>query len=446
MPEKTAETLTMSQRERDRLKILDRVNAGKLSRRLAAESLGVTERQIYRILHRYQQEGDRGVIHRMRGKTGSNRSYTARLRTEVIRLFQERYGDYHPTLLSEVLLAEHQIDVSRQTLSRWLKAEELLDDIRRKRPHRRKRERREAIGDLLQFDGSYHDWFEGRRGPCCLLVAIDDASGRVFLRFAESENARDVLGTLEAYVRRFGIPRQLYSDYGAVYSVPPSHDRRKKGPHDNSVRLTDLGRTLKRLGIEHLFARSPQAKGRVERSNRTHQDRLIKALRRRNISTIQEANQFLEHHYIDEHNRRFARHPEDLPDVHRSSHALDFPNIFCFETTRHVYCDYTIVLAAQFIQLERSERAPLPPPRQQVIVRRWLDDSLHIFWHDREIAFTLCSQPKKRAPNHRRALPPRDTHPWRKGTIGRGRYTGGKEIRKQLLASKQNIVSSIPSP
>jgi transposase-like protein len=442
MPERR-ETLIMSQQERDRLKILDRVKEGKLTRSMAAKTLGMSERQLYRIYRRYTQQGDRGVIHRQRGRAGSNRSYTITVKKHALRLFTEQYSDYHPTLLSEVLLSEHGLDVSRQTLTRWLKADELLGDIRKARPHRRKRERRDAIGDLIQFDGSHHDWFEGRAEPCCLLVAIDDASGRVFLRFAPTENAKDVLAMLEAYVRRFGVPRQFYTDYGSVYHVSPSSDRRMRGPHDERVRLTEMGRVLQRLGIEHLLARSPQAKGRVERSNRTHQDRLIKALRRKHISSIDQANRFLEEYYIDEHNKRFAN-SAGLQDIHRSSHGLDFRNIFCFETSRCVYADYTIVLEGQFVQLERSASTALPPPRQYVVVRRWLDGSLHIFWHDQELKFSYFS--KRPKPKLHHTPPPSAYHPWRSHRIGRGRYTEGEQGRQQIIASKKKTVSSHPQP
>jgi len=442
MPE--AEILTMSLKERDRLKILARVKQGELTYRLAAESLGVSERQMYRIVRRFKNEGDRGVIHRLRGRPKSNRSHCVEVRVQAIQLFREQYSDYHPTLLSEVLLDEHQIDVSRQTLSRWLQSDGIWTGVRKKRPHRRKRERRETIGDLIQFDGSHHDWFEGRGPECCLLVAIDDASGRVFLRLAESENTRDVLLTLRHYVERYGIPRQIYTDYGAVYNIARSRQRAKQG--SDEVRLTDVGRALKRLGVVQIFARSPQAKGRVERSNRTHQDRLIKALRRKGISTIAEANRFLEEFYINDHNKRFAM-TDGLRDLHRSADTVDLKNIFCFETKRSVYNDYTITLNAQFIQLEHSEGkhpSPMPAPRQSVIVRRWLpEDSLHIFWNHHELRFTpvLARPPRKPRTNPGLAA----SHPWRhKPPIGPGgRYIVEKRTRN---ASKQKkiTVSSIP--
>lgn len=362
----------------------------------------------------------------------------------ALRLFQEQYADYHPTLLSEVLLDEHGIEVSRQTLTRWLTAAGLWAGVRKNRVHRKKRDRREAIGDLIQFDGSHHDWFEGRGPECCLLVAIDDASGRLFLRFAPSENARDVLVTLRGYVERFGVPREIYTDYGAVYKVPPSRQR----SHGTKERLTDVGRALQRLGIGHIFARSPQAKGRVERSNRTHQDRLIKALRRNGISTIAEANRFLDQSYIDDHNARFAL-TDHLPDVHRSVDGLNLDNIFCFETTRSVYNDYTITLDAQFIQLEPSRGknpSPLPAPRQSVTVRRWIhDNSLHIFWNEHELRFT----PLTTRPQHKPRINPKPhpSHPWKhKPPIGRrGRYL--LELRSKLLTKHHNkkSLSSITS-
>lgn len=441
MPE--AEKLTMSPKERDRIKILARVKAGELIYRLAADALGVSERHIYRILHRVKDEGDRGVIHRLRGRETSNRSYPEELKARVLKLFSERYSDYHPTLFSEVLLDEHQIDVSRQTLTRWLLAKGVWSGARKSRPHRRKRERREAIGELIQFDGSHHDWFEGRGPECCLLVAIDDASGQVFLRFAESENSRDVLLTLRRYVELYGIPRQIYTDYGSVYHIPRSSQRSQT----MKDRPTEVGRALASLGVEHIFAHSPQAKGRVERSNRTHQDRLIKAMRRNGISNIVDANRFLDEYYIAAHNKRFAS-THGLSDLHRSAEGIDLKNIFCFETKRAVYNDYTITLDAQFIQLERSvgkDAAPLPAPRQIVTLRRWLpENSLHIFWNENEIHFTALKQKPLSRPMNNPGL--ERSHPWRhKPPIGpKGRYL----LEQRTLNSKKTnkkTLSSIPS-
>lgn len=220
-----------------------------------------------------------------------------------------------------MLVQYHSISVDHETVRRWLMASGGTNVQRKKRPHRRKRERRSAIGELLQFDGSHHDWFEGRGPSCCLLHAIDDASGRTFLRLAPSENTHDSLSMLRKYCERYGIPRAVYTDRGSVFYA--------------ENKLTDVGRALKTLGVELIFANSPQAEGRVERGNRTHQDRLIKALRRENISTIYEANQYLDSVYIDEHNNNFSS-SDSLPDIHRPVEGYDLTNIFCYQTERYV--------------------------------------------------------------------------------------------------------------
>jgi len=397
------ETLTMSTKERQRLQVIGRIHHSDTTVAAAAESLQISERQMYRLLRRHKKDGDKGIIHRLRGKT-SNGGYAVLVRNHVLKLYQERYSDYGPTLFSEILAESHHITIDSDTLRRWLKGAKLWNGARAARLHRQKRARREAVGALLQFDGSFHDWFEGRGPECCLLVAIDDASGEVFLRFSRSENTADVLRILQSYVERHGIPQQFYSDHGSVY-------------YNKHHCQTDVARALKSLGVELIYAHSPQAKGRVERSNRTHQDRLIKALRRQNISKIDDANRYLEDTYINEHNQRFAR-SKGLDDIHRSAVGLDLKNIFCFETTRQVHNDSTITLNNTFIQLLRSND-PLPPPRTQVTVRRWLDDSLHIFWNDHELRYDILANrppsPKRPIPN-----PPLD-HPWRWRIVGSAR-------------------------
>ena len=412
-----SETLTMSTKERQRLQILGHLKHGKTTVVKAAAALGISERQMYRVLDRYRCQGDQGLIHRLRGHT-SNRGYAPEVRTQALRLHRELYADYGPTLYGEMLQQYHQLSIDADTLRRWLKAAGFWLGMRAARHHRQKRERRDAIGAMLQFDGSFHQWFEDRGPACCLLVAIDDASGRIFMRFAESENAYDVLAMLTTYVLRYGIPREFYVDFGSVY-------------HAAKNRLTDVSRALSRLGVNVIHARSPQAKGRVERSNRTHQDRLVKALRRHSISTIDDANRYLETAYLREHNARFAR-AIHLPDIHRSAESINLNNIFCFETTRCVNRDYTITLNAHYLQLLTSP-APLPPPCRYVTVRRWLDHSLHIFWNEHELAFKhLTARPK---PKPRLYPPASPSHPWRSNMVGAKRniYRARKRRRLALL-------------
>ena len=401
--------LSMSTEERYRLTLLTQVQQRQLTYREAAEYLHVSERHVYRLMRRYQAEGDAGLIHRLRGKP-SNRGQSHATRQHVIGLYKQQYGDYGPTLFAEQLLSAHSIALDHETVRRWLRNDGITHFERRRRKHRRKRERRSAIGELVQFDGSPHDWFEGRGAPCCLLHAIDDASGRIYLRFVPSENSADVLATLRHYCERFGIPQTLYIDHGSVFYA--------------ENKLTDVGRAMKTLGVEMIFANSPQAKGRVERGNRTQQDRLIKALRRKNISTLDQANQYLKAEYLREHNERFA-HTEGLPDVHRSCVGYDLTNIFCFQTERCVRHDFTITLDGEYIQLERSD-APLPPPRHIVTVRRWLDGSLHLFWHEQELRFKELQH--KPRPRKRLHVKPAADHPWRHKQVGRAKHRDGTPV------------------
>lgn len=417
-------TLTMSYRDTERLKVISRVEHDDLTVAEAAESLQVSERQMYRIVCRYRKEGDAGVLHRLRGRP-SNVAYSVSVRKHVLRLYRERYADYGPTLFAEKLDAYHDIHVSRQTLMRWLADASLWSGARKKRPHRKRRERRNAIGSLIQFDGSDHAWFEERGSACCLLVAVDDASNRIFARFAPEEDTAHVLSFWHQYAEHLGIPAQAYTDFGSVY-------------HDNNgkQRLTQYGRAMTALGVTLIYAHSPQAKGRVERMNRTLQDRLLKALREHSISTIEDANQFLDEVFLDDFNKRFA-HLDALPDIHRSAQGIDLNNIFCYEQVRHVYNDWTITLNAHHIQLLRSD-APLPPPRAKVIIHEWLDGSLHIFWNEQELAFKLITA--KPARTKRTPQPPAKNHPWRNKLVGGVRALRRSE--KTLALKKRNQYST----
>ena len=389
--------LVMSLREREYAAVLREVVNGHLSVREATEHLQVSRRQVFRLLRRYRSEGDAGLIHRLRGRP-SNRGYPRRLKARVLELYwRPEYRDYGPTLFSEVLASDFKIAVHHETLRRWLMGAGGSNVQRRKRPHRSKRTRRQAIGEMLQFDGSVHDWFEGRGPECTLLHLIDDAIGRVFLRFVPSENTADCLRVFRAYCERYGVPRSLYTDRGGVFY-------RQDGA------LTDFGRALHILGVTHICANSPEAKGRVERGNRTHQDRLIKALRRKGISTIAQANRFLERSYLEDHNRRFALPHDGLPDLHQGLDSPDLDHIFCFQTERCLRRDYTITLDGTYIQILKATYA-LPRPRQYLVIRRYLDDSLHLFHGSVELQYQIL--PRKPLPRGPARNCPPPTHPWR---------------------------------
>jgi hypothetical protein len=387
--------LTMSQKEVDRIRIVSQIESNKLTVEEGSELLGISQRQAYRVMKRIKEQGAKGVIHKLRGRE-SNRGYPGELKSKIIEIYRRSYPDYGPTLFSEMLIEYHNISLNRETLRNWLRQKSITTSLRKKRPHRRKRERRSCFGELLQFDGSHHDWFEARGAECCLLNCVDDATGRVYLKFALSENTQDVLLTIWEYVNKYGNPRSIYTDRASVYYAEGN--------------LTDFGRAMKQLNIELIFAKSPQAKGRVERFNRTLQDRLIKALRREAISNIAEANKYLQEVFTNKFNKRFAVNPEQ-PDVHRSAEGYNLENIFCYKTTRQVRNDYTINLSGGYIQLLKGN-APLPKPKQSVTISKWLNGQMHIYFNEQELSYkSLKDKPGKKGYKSRKV--PKD-HPWRK--------------------------------
>ena len=399
--------LVMSEKERDRLVVIREAIKNRLSAREAGKLLELSRRHVFRLLKRYRQEGDVGLIHRLRGRP-SNRGHAKRVKTRVLGLYwRPEYRDYGPTLFAEVLLKDHKILVDHETVRRWLMASGGTNVQRRKRPHRSKRPRRSAIGELVQFDGSDHDWFEGRGPHCTLLHFIDDATSRAFMRFAASENTADCMRAFWAYGKHYGLPRCLYLDRGTVF-------------YTDGGAVTDFLRAMATLGVQVIYANSSQAKGRVERANRTQQDRLIKALRREGISTIADANRFLERSYMKAHNRRFALPADGLPDVHRAlDPAVKLEQILCFQTDRYLRHDYTITLDSTFIQILKGPYV-LPRPEQHVIVRRYLDNSLHIFNGHQELRFHIL--PRKPSPHKPILVTPADNHPWRlKPPIGKSK-------------------------
>lgn len=387
--------LTMSQREADRLQVISQIRGKTLTVKKGAELMGLSPRQLYRILNKITEKGSKGIIHTLRGKK-SNRGYSESIKNKVIKLYGEQYSDYGPTLFTEMLLEYHKIKINHETIRRWLRANAITTSIRKTRKHRSKRERRSCSGELLQFDGSYHDWFEGRGPECCLINCVDDATGRVYLKFVLSENTQDVMLTMWEYINKHGIPRSIYTDRASVYKAEGV--------------LTDFGRAMGELEIRMIFAKSPQAKGRVERGNRTHQDRLVKALRREGISNIAEANKYLRRSFIRKHNDKFAVNL-GVPDAHRSAEGYDLKNIFCYKTTRQVRNDYTINLSGGYVQLLPGA-IPLPRPKQNVTICKWLNGQTHIYFNKQELKFiALKDKPGKKEYKYRHV--PKD-HPWRR--------------------------------
>ena len=297
------ETLLMSQRDRKRMIVMTEVKKGVLSVAEAARAMGVCYRQAKRIWRRFVKRGEAGLVPRSRGRASPRRN-PADFRRKVLARYEQRYPDFGPTLAAEKL-QEDGLPVDHETLRRWLVDKGLWTLGRRKRQqHRAWRERRECFGQMIQLDGSHHDWFEGRRARAVLMVMIDDATNLVVARFFEEETTEASYGVFEAWVEAHGLPGSLYVDRDSIYRCErlPSVEEQIAGQEPQ----TQFGRVMVALGVELILAHSPQAKGRVERCNGLLQDRLVKELRLAEIDDLESANEFLATRFLPKLNARFA--------------------------------------------------------------------------------------------------------------------------------------------
>ena len=287
-------TITMSHREFNQIPIFIQLKKRQISERDGGKQLGLSIRQVQRKLRAFRLRGPTSLIHKLRGRPG-NHQLDAHLKNRAIKLVRDKYPDFGPTLASEKLGEDHQIAIHHETLRLLMMAKGLWrPGFGTTAPHLW-RTRREAVGELVQVDGSEHRWFEGRAGPCTLLAFIDDAtSGLLLLVFVEGETTEALMRSTWHYLEKYGRPISFYADRGGVFSVNIHNPEQEK--------LTQYGRALSELAIELIPARSPQAKGRVERVFGTLQDRLVKELRLRGISTIVEANRFAHTVYLPRHN------------------------------------------------------------------------------------------------------------------------------------------------
>src|SRR5258708_802935 len=310
--------VSMSDREGERLAVLSDVRSGRLRISDACALLSLQRRQVFRLLARLQQDGATGLVSRRRGKPGNHRRPAA-LRSLALSLVREHYVDFGPTLAAETLAERHGCVVSRETLRHWMMAAGLWSARkRRRRAVHQPRRRRDCLGELVQIDASEHAWFEARGERCTLLAFVDDATSRALhLRFAPSESTFDYFRSVRAYVQTHGKPVAFYSDRHGIFRVNTGEAATAGGG-----RLTQFGRAMAELSIGAICANSPQAKGRVERAFATLQDRLVKAMRLEGIATMAAANAWLPG-FVADYNRRFAREPASLKDLHRPLGAAD---------------------------------------------------------------------------------------------------------------------------
>ena len=383
-----------SMSEIDRLKVIDAVLKGNLNKCQAAEQLSLCRRQVIRLCQRVECEGNRGIIHRLRGQP-SNHRLQPRLLDEALELIKAKYRDFGPTFAGEKLMKVHGIYLSTYALRQGMIKVGIWRPRKQKAKHRSWRERRACVGMLIQLDGSDHDWFEGRGPRCVLLIYIDDATSRILYgEFVRVEDTLTLMRTTKTYLLRYGRPGAFYVDKDSIYKVnrQPSIEEQLRGADP----VTQFTRAMEELGITVISANSPQAKGRAERGFGTHQDRLVKELRLADISTIEEANPFLWEIYIPDHNERCAVEPANRTDAHRpllKFHRLE--EILSLRIDRSVFNDFTVRFNNQFFQVLPDQPVRVRPKnRLQVEIR--LDGSRHLRFKGRYLNFkTLAERPYK---------------------------------------------------
>jgi hypothetical protein len=411
------ETLAMSKNERRRLELFSRVRDGKLTLVKASELLSLSYRQAKRVYRRYQAEGDRGVVHRLRGRP-SNRGVDPGKKARVLELYREKYGDFGPTLACEYLAKEDQEQVGVETLRQWLIEEELWVPRRRRPVHRRWRERKGHFGEMVQLDGSHHDWFEGRREKAVLMVLIDDATNRTYARLFEGETTEASFETFWRYVKRYGLPRSVYADKAAIYRT--TRDATVDENLADKPPDTQFGRAMKELDVELILAHSPQAKGRVERRNAVFQDRLVKALRLKGISDLEGANAFLEKEFLAEMNEKFNVPPRERSDLHRRvPRRVQLERVLSFQEERVVQNDWTIRWRNRWFQLTEANWK-LALVKRKLTVCEQLDGTILLLLGKRALAWEELPERPVRAAKlipqsaSGKSQKPSANHPWRK--------------------------------
>ena len=414
----------MSRRELRRVEVMSRVQAGELPVVDAAELVGVSYRQGKRLWKRYREEGPEGLKHRSAGRR-SNRAKPQAFREKVLRLVRNKYGGeegkrFGPTLAAEHLEQDDRLPVDPETLRRWMLGAGLWSRGRKRKQHRRRRDRRQHFGELVQLDGSFHEWLEGRGEKQCLMNMVDDATSKTWSQLHPQETTWAAAAVLRAWVENYGIPHSLYTDWKNVYLREPTAKELLRGEEA----LTQFGRMCAKLGTKIVGASSPQAKGRVERSNGTQQDRLIKKLRLCGIRTREEANRYLRQHYLPDHNRRFGRQPASGEDYHRRKPSkAELDAIFRIEEQRVISNDWVVQYQGRFLQIERESR--YAPAGGKVIVSEGREGGLQIGYRDRQVKWREIPRPLHRAEQRQRVKGharevrkklhrPASDHPWKK--------------------------------
>jgi transposase len=402
-----------TQKELKRLHVIHKVMEGQITQAEAASITGLSDRQIRRIVKRIREGGDNGIVHKSRDRA-SNRQKPQKFKDRLIELYRQKYMGFGPTLAAEKLSEHERIDINDETLRLWLIEAGLWEKKRKHKTHRQWRPRKEHCGEMVQMDGSRHKWFEDRGAECVLMAYIDDTTNKVYFRFYEYEGTIPAMDSFLRYIRRYGIPMSIYFDRHTTYksTAEPTIEEEINGEEP----LSEFGRALKELGVEIIHAYSPQAKGRIERLFGTLQDRLVKEFRLRGISTIQDANKFLDSHYLREFNRKFSIKASNKGNLHRPiPEGTDLKKILCIRTERTVRNDFTISHNGKLYQIAEAVTS------KKITVEEHIDGTTKIIHNGKTVKFHMIQQrpeikPKEQKKKRRRPTTniPSIDHPWRK--------------------------------
>jgi len=424
--------LTMSNRDIDRLKVIHNVIEKRLTWEQAAAQLGLGRRQIGNLVARVRAEGHAGIIHRLRGQPSNHQLPEGLLERAITLLKKPCYAGFRPTFANEKLQERHGLVLSTSTLRQGMIEAGLWKPRRAPAdPHRAWRPRRNCLGELIQLDGSDHDWFEGRGPRCVLILYIDDATSQILYgEFVDVEDTLTLLTTTGAYLGRHGRPVAFYVDKDSIYKV------NRKATIEEELQdchpISQFTRAMQELGIAVICADSPQAKGRVERSFNTHQDRLVKELRLAGIADKGTANQFLWSTYIPAHNAKFAVPPANRLNAHRPLlRGQRLEQILSVRTPRTLGNDYTLRYQNRFLQVLAQQPVRVRP-KDTLLIETRLDGSVHLRFKEHYLHFKALTErpykplalPLNRASRKRRTAPPYTPppdHPYRQFTFGRKR-------------------------
>lgn len=407
----------MTEQDRKRLSLIRGYEDGKYTQAEVTEILGLSTRQIRRIISRYKNYGDQGIIHKARGKP-SNHTSNQQFKDRVIERYQQRYHGFGPSFAAEKL-AEDGLVINAETLRLWLKESGLWVQARKRKLLRKRRARRERFGELLQLDGSIHDWF-GIGQKYCLMNLIDDATGEVMSFMDSGETTYAALVVLEKWVRRYGVPKAIYVDLKTVYVSPQTY--RRSAQVEQTAAFTHFSRACDKLGIQIIKAYSPQAKGRVERVHRVFQDRFIKELYLRGISHIDAANKFLDQEFLDKLNKKFAVAAASNEDAHRDYKIFgDIENIFCWEYKRRLDNTACIKFNRQIMEI-RQEGVVLCS-RDIITIREHLNGKISLWRKDQQLKYReieqkpILAKEKEVKLKKKSSWKPGLDHPWKRDNI-----------------------------